>query len=90
LTFSGYQYLGTPDITSIMHPGINYITLRTNDLIFGWVGLDVDIWIRIQAQKLLNNQNLDDSRISNPNQRYLNMTNQSIVSNRSNSMDLST
>ena len=46
LTFTGGQYLGTPDLTSIMHSGINYITLRTNDIYFGWVGLNVDVWIK--------------------------------------------
>jgi hypothetical protein len=49
LTFTGRQYLGQPDITSIMRPGLNYITLRTNDLIYGWVGLNVDVWIRAQS-----------------------------------------
>jgi|WetSurMetagenome_2_1015567.scaffolds.fasta_scaffold46422_2 hypothetical protein len=79
LTFTGYQYLDQPDITSIMHQGVNYITLQTNDLIYGYVGLSVDVWIRAQSLGENNgNENLENvlatQRFSN--QSAMNQRNQ--------------
>lgn len=42
------QYSGQPDITSIMQPGINYLTLVTQDNGGGWCGLNEDVWIKAQ------------------------------------------